>query len=191
MEYSKIAPILTLLWSPLTAVTCSWRGKTNAQIAVAIGGASVVPTIPRVLVQIYKRNYSHDLIYNSKVFALNFLREDQPHFIKDFGLLSGRDIDKLAQVPWDLGVTGSPILKECWGYFDCSIVNAMDGGDMTCFLAEVVAGETFSDAKPLWWREARQLLPLDWMEEWDRKIQEEIAYSTTRMKEIAYRPWQF
>lgn len=190
MDYSKIAPMMGLLWSPIAAVTSSWLDKTNAQIAVAIGGASVVPSLPRVVVQIYRRNYSHDLIYKSKAFALNFLREDQLHLISDFGLRSGRDVDKLAEVPYEIGATRSPILKDCWGYLDCRIINAMDGGDMTCFLAEVVAGEMLANGSPLTWKDAKVRLPSEVMEEWDRKIQEEIAYSTVSMKEITYQPWK-
>ena len=77
------------LWSPIVAVTSQWRGKTNAQIAVSVGAASVVPEKPRVVVQIYKENYSWQLIWNSGVFALNFLRPDQHQLIKTFGLVSG------------------------------------------------------------------------------------------------------
>ena len=65
MEYSRIAPIMGRLWSPLAAVTSHWRGKSNVQIAVAVGAASIVPHMPRVVVQIYKGNYSHGLIYES------------------------------------------------------------------------------------------------------------------------------
>ena len=72
MEYRDIAPIMGRLWSPLAAVTSEWQGKVNAQIAVAITAASIVPDLPRVLVQIYKENYSHRLICQSHAFGLNF-----------------------------------------------------------------------------------------------------------------------
>ena len=70
MEYKRIAPMMTHLWSPMAAVTSCWEGKLNAQIVVAIGGASIVPSQPRVVVQIYKRNFSHGQIYRSGAFAL-------------------------------------------------------------------------------------------------------------------------
>ena len=190
MEYARIAPLMGQLWSPIAAVTSRWQGKPNAQIAVAIGAASIVPNMPRVMVQIYKRNYSHDLIYQSGAFALNFLRQDQLHLIKDFGLVSGRDQDKLSGIAYELRNTGSPVLEECWGYMDCRVVNAMDGGDMTCFLGEVVDGETITQGEPLWWRDARRLIPAEWNEEWDRKIKEEIQYSIQNMGQIDYAPWK-
>ena len=190
MEYSLIAPMMSELWSPIAAVSSRWRDRPNAQIAVAIGAASIVPGMPRVIVQIYKRNYSHELIYGSGAFGLNFLRSDQLRYIKDFGLVSGREVDKLAGVEYDLRASGSPILADCWGYLDCRVVNAMDGGDMTCFLGEVLEGNTLSDSEPLWWRDARRAIPQEWAEEWDRKIKLEIDHSMRRMKEIDYTPWK-
>ena len=63
-------------------------------------------------------------------------------------------------------------------------VNAMDGGDMTCFLADVLDGDILMEGEPLWWREARRRLPVEWMEEWDRKIAGEIEISKRRMNQI-------
>ena len=190
MEYASIAPVMSQLWSPIAAVTSLWQGNPNAQIAVAIGAASIVPDMPRAIVQIYKRNYSHELIHRSGAFALNFLRADQIQYIKDFGLVSGREVDKLANVPYELKASGSPILNDCWGYLDCRVVNAMDGGDMTCFLGEVLAGDTLSDSEPLWWRDARKAMPAQWIEEWERQISAEIELSVVRMKDIDYSPWR-
>ncbi len=50
MDYASIAPMMSQLWSPLAAVSTTWGGKTNAQIALTIGGASIVPDRPRVVV---------------------------------------------------------------------------------------------------------------------------------------------
>jgi flavin reductase (DIM6/NTAB) family NADH-FMN oxidoreductase RutF len=189
MDYADIAPIMGELWSPIAAVTSSWRGQDNAQIAVAISGASIVPDKPRVAVQLYKRNLSHDMVYGSGAFCLNFLREDQLQPIHDFGLRSGRDVDKLADYEYQAGSTGGPLLADCWGYLQCSVVNGMDGGDMTCFLADVVDGATRTKGGPLTWRHARRAIPAEWTEQWDRKIEAEIAYSSERMTRIDPKPW--
>ena len=190
MDYARIAPMMGLLWSPIAAVTSLWKGKANAQICVAIGGASIVPTKPRVVVQIYKTNLSHELVYHSGAFTLNYLRPDQTRYIKEFGLVSGRDVEKLEGVPYQLQESGSPVLADSWGYLDCRVTNAMDGGDMTCFLGDVLDGGTLSEGSPLWWRDARAMVPPQWMEEWDRKITGEIAISTEQMSRIDYTPWK-
>jgi flavin reductase (DIM6/NTAB) family NADH-FMN oxidoreductase RutF len=190
LDYRRIAPIMGHLWSPIAAVTSAGQGRVNVQIAVSVSAASIVPGKPRVLVQIYKGNFSHGLIKSSRAFALNFLRPDQLHLVRDFGFQSGQDRDKLAGVSYREGATGSPLLEDCWGFLECRVVNAMDGGDMTCFLADVVGGDAQGGGPPLWWRDARRQLSPDWLAEWDRKISAEIQRSEGQMDHIDYAPWQ-
>ena len=189
MDYSRIAPVMGNLWSPIAVVSSCWEGRDNAQICVSIGGASIVAEQPRVLVQIYKTNHSHWMISNSGSFALNFPRPDQLDWIRDFGLHSGRDRDKLSGYEVTHGSTGSPLLLDCWGWMDCRVVNAMDGGDMTCFLAEVVDGQTVSDGEPLWWRDARHRIPEDWTRAYAEKQSREVAFSREHMGQIDLAPW--
>ena len=189
MEYSHIAPILGQLWSPIAAVSSHWDGKDNAQICVSIGGASIVPERPRVLVQIYKTNHSHEMITKSGAFALNFPRAGQLDWIPDFGMHSGREEDKLAAVEYAAGKTGSPLFADCWGWLDCVVVNAMDGGDLTCFLADVVDGRMIGPGQPMWWREARQRIPEEWMRAYTEKQSGEVAFSRAHMDEIDLSPW--
>ena len=195
MEYAKIAPIMGNLWSPIAAVSSSWQGKDNAQICVSIGGASIVAERPRVITQIYKTNHSHEMIMGSGAFALNFLRADQLDWIDRFGMRSGRDYDKLEGLDYKTGETGSPLLADCWGWLDCRVVNSMDGGDLTCFLADVVDGLTVpppgqEQAQPLWWRDARQRMPEDWMRAYSEKQAGEVAFSREHMSNIDYSPYR-
>ncbi|MCI0810382.1 MAG: flavin reductase family protein [Chloroflexi bacterium] len=190
MDYADIAPMMGTLWSPLAAVTSHWQGRDNVQMAVAIAAASIVPDRPRVAVQLYKTNLSHDMVLSGGAFALNFLRPDQLDLIGDFGLVSGRERDKLDGVGQTKGMSGSPLLTDCFGYLDCRVINAMDGGDMTCFLAEVVDGKTLSQGEPLWWRDARRKLPPEWLERWENKQSSEIATSRATMDKISHTPWQ-
>ena len=190
MEYSEIAPMMGRLWSPLAAVTTNLDGRDNVQMAVAIAAASIVPDRPRVAVQLYKTNLTHEMVLSSGVFALNFLRPSQLELIGDFGLVSGRDKDKLEHVPKVTGESGSPLLIDCFGYLDCRVINAMDGGDMTCFLAEVIDGKTLAEGEPLWWRDARGLLPSEWLERWEKKQSSEIESSRATMDKITHTAWQ-
>ena len=168
------------LSAPLAAVSTRHGSIVNAQIAVAITAASIVLRRPRIIVQLYHTNYTCELVTASGVLAVNFLAPDQLDLIWRLGMRSGRDGDKLADVDYAAGVTGSPILAGGFGYLDCRVVNAMDGGDLTAFLADVVDGAT-RGASPLYWREARPRLPQRWADEWDRKIAGEMAISESQM----------
>lgn len=168
------------LSAPLAAVATRHGDIVNAQIAVAITTASIVPQRPRIIVQLYHPNYTCELVAASGVLAVNFLAPDQLELVWRLGMRSGRDADKLADVDYAGGVTGSPILAGGFGYLDCRVVNAMDGGDLTAFLADVVDGDT-RGAAPLYWRDAYPRLPQRWADEWDRKIANEMARSETQM----------
>ena len=76
------------------------------------------------------------------------------------------------------------MLTDCFGYMDCRVVSAMDGGDMTCFLAEVIDGKTMSEGQPLWWRDAKREMSVDWLERWEEKQSSEIAISRLTMNKI-------
>ena len=190
MDYVEISPMMGKLWSPLAAVTTHWQGRDNVQMAVAIAAASIVPDHPRITVQLYKPNLTHDMVLSSGIFALNFLKTAQLDIVGDFGLVSGRDKDKLQGVATTFGESGSPLLTDCFGYLDCRVINAMDGGDMTCFLADVLDGKTIAEGEPLWWRDARREMPQEWLERWEEKQSSEIAISRTRMGNISHIPWE-
>ena len=188
VDPASVGPLLAQLGAPLLAVSTHANGVDNAQIAVTASAASIVLHRPRVIVQIYHTNYTHRLIAESGVMALNFLSPEQLPLIWQLGMRSGRDGNKLADVPYARGSTGSPILTGGSGYLDCRVVNAMDGGDMTAFLAEVVSGATHG-GQPLRWRDARPRLPQQWADEWDRKIAGEMAVSEIIMDTVNPAAW--
>ena len=165
---------LAALWSPLLAITTAHEGRTNGQIAVSGLSASILPESPRVLVELWKANYTHDLVLASRIFALHLLPSDPPDalaasldLIRGLGFRSGRDGDKLADLSWRPGVTGCPILADALTVVEARVVDTLDGHEMTVFLAGVVAGERLRAGIPLTWRVARESMPPEWLAEYD------------------------
>ena len=180
--------MLAGLTAPLAAVSTRSADSVNAQIAVAITSASIVLHRPRLIVQIYRTNHTHDLIANSGVLAVNFLSPDQLPLIWELGMQSGRDVDKFERIPYSTGETGSPLIPGSFGYLDCRVVNAMDGGDMTAFLVEVLTAQSMGQER-MTWRDARPRLPQNWADEWDRKIAGEMNISLDTMGAINPSAW--
>ena len=183
IEPIDCGPMLVGLTAPLAAVSTRSGDSVNAQIAVAITSASIVLHRPRLIVQIYRTNLTHDLIAESGVLAVNFLSSGQLPLIWELGMRSGRDVDKFQDVPYSTGATGSPLIDGSFGFLDCRVINAMDGGDMTAFLIEVMAART-NGGDRLTWRDARPRLPQHWADEWDRKIAGEMEISLRTMNDI-------
>jgi flavin reductase (DIM6/NTAB) family NADH-FMN oxidoreductase RutF len=174
------ARALSLLWTPIVAVTAAHAGVRSGQIAVSAHGASIVPQRPRLTAALWKRNLTHDLVQSAGVFAVHLLRDDQDELVYRLGLRSGRDGDKLAGLPLRMGLEGCPVLLDCLAAYECRVLNAMDGGDMTVFLGEVVAMDG-CDGAPLWWRDLRPRMPAEHAAAWDRKISADIADSLATM----------
>lgn len=186
-------PILSELWTPIVAVTAEHDGVRSGQVAVSAHGASIVPDRPRVLVQLYKRNLTHELVAGSQAFALHLLSDKQAELTHLLGFVSGRAVSKLDALAWQPGPqTGAPVLRDCIGHLECRVINTMDGGDMTVFLADVLDGAMHVegwDWRPLWWRELRRIMPPEWHEEWDRKMEQELAFSAPLFDRLDYRPF--
>ena len=95
-----------------------------------------------VLVAIEKESYSHQLLQENGVFAVNFLSKEQtrlarnmaaPHKIKPF---------KLAGVAHHPGVTGAPLIDTAIAFLECEVRHTLEvDGDHTLFVGEVVAGD--------------------------------------------------
>ena len=118
--------------------------KLNAQIANSVMQITSEPAT--VAVSINKKNLTHDYIKASKVFAVSILCQTTPlPFIGNFGFKSGRDIDKLQNVNFKLGQTGSPIISDnAVAYLEAEVIQDIDAGTHTIFIGKVVVAEVLT-----------------------------------------------
>ena len=91
-----------------------------------------------VMVSIAPPRYTHTLIKESGIFAINVLTSDQVDLAKRFGYKSGRKIDKFAGLDDPTAATGAPILPQAYAYLDLKLVHTFPAGDHTLFVGEVV-----------------------------------------------------
>ena len=191
MPLSDAPTLLTLMWSPLTVVTASHDGQRGGQIAVGAFAASIVPSRPRVLVQIQKRNHTNSLIEASGRLAVQIIARDQWQWVRHWGFRSQTELDKFQDVAWFEHGDGLPILEGVVGWMTCDVVNMMDGGDMAIWLADVTDSARNTRAQPLRWHEVQQMLPPDWADEYSRKLSHDVPDSGRRMEELsANPPWR-
>ncbi|MDO9289666.1 MAG: flavin reductase family protein [Thermodesulfovibrionales bacterium] len=144
---AKWDDVLRNIHCGLFVVTTKSGDKINGMTVAWMTRASIEP--PMVSVSIGKTRYSHGLIQESGVFAVNILKEGQVDVGKHFGFATGRKTDKFENIPYETKITGSPILKNIAGYLDCKVVSSCDAGDHTIFVGEVVDAGTTPGSKPL------------------------------------------
>ena len=176
--------------SPVVAITSTWQGKPNGQIAVTAVTSSIVHFIPRLLVGIWKGNYTHEFIVNSGAFTIHLLRPDQLGLVRNFGFYTGRDRNKFENVHYRTGVTGSPVLTDAHSFAECRVINAMDGGDMTAFLVSVEEGGIMSRGQWMTLSHFYSDAPAEWIEEYGEKLSRSVAFSLNLIHNIDYSPWE-
>ncbi|MDD2902863.1 MAG: flavin reductase family protein [Syntrophales bacterium] len=129
-------------------VTTRVGEKINGMTAAWVSQVSLHP--PLVVVSIAPSRYSHDLIRESGVMAVNVLTSEQVELGKRFGYKSGRKVDKCAGLAWITKATGAPILPQAYAYLDLKIVSTFPAGDHTLFVGEVVEAKILHpQARPL------------------------------------------
>ncbi|MGQ0794243.1 MAG: flavin reductase family protein [Deltaproteobacteria bacterium] len=193
MSREQGAAVAGAFWAlaPVVAIASSWEGRANAQIAVTVVTSSIVHSAPRLLVGIWKGNYTHELIVKSHAFTVHLLRREQLGVVRRFGFYTGRDGDKLRGAPYKTGSTGSPVLEDVHSHAECRVLNAMDGGDMTAFLSEVVDGGINSRGGD--WMTLSHFYseaPPEWIEEYGQKLARSVAFSLERIHRISYEAWK-
>lgn len=129
-------------------VTTRVGDKVNGMTAAWVSQVSLNPLL--VMVSIAPPRYSHDLIKESGVMAVNVLTSEQVELGKRFGYKSGRKVDKFAGLEWITGATGAPILPQAYAYLDLKLVATYPAGDHTLFVGEVAEAKILHpQAQPL------------------------------------------
>ena len=136
----------------LYIITSRYDDQLNGQIVNTV--IQVTSDPPRVAVIINKKNLTHEFITRSKVFGACVLDELAPmKFFGPFGFRSGRDVDKLAEVEFKEGVTGSPLLTEhVLSVLEAEVFEQIDLGSHTIFIGNVVNTEVLKAGRPLTYR---------------------------------------
>lgn len=105
----------------------------------------------RVAISVLNSNYTCDLIKESKVFALSLLDESVTfETIKYWGFQSGHDVNKMEPMPLPTDVNGVPYLSwQTCAVISCTVVDSIDLGSHTLFIAQVDDAISLSDNNPL------------------------------------------
>jgi flavin reductase (DIM6/NTAB) family NADH-FMN oxidoreductase RutF len=190
MDPTQSYELLRELTAPVVAITAARGGKRNGMISDGAVRASIVPDIPRVAVFIHKINYTHDMVYETGRFGLHVLHTGQFDLVERLGFVSGRDREKLADVPHRVGTLGCPLLADCWAWFECRVINAMDAGASTFFLADVVDLGRGPGATALTPAYLRANLPESWREVYVQNLAAAQAWARDRSRDVRAIVWK-
>lgn len=125
------------------AATVSWLSQ-----------ASFEP--PRIVVGLRQDSNIWQRVQAAGAFVVNVVGQGQKDLASAFFRHAEPQEGSLAGHAFHTGVTGAPILDEVPAYLECRVVRAVDAGDHTLFLADVVEAGVQND------KEALQLAETSW-----------------------------
>ncbi len=104
---------------------------------------------PLIVMAVRSEGSSHGIIQRTKLFSLNFLRSDQKDlaatFFKPQSALGGR----FEAAPFKYGEYGLPIIEDCIGGVECSVIGKVVHGDHSVFVGEVKSSYLHQDCDAL------------------------------------------
>ena len=107
-------------------------------------------TPPMVITCIKADSTSHAMVKASQVFSLSILEAGQKEIAQNFFKPIRRTGNKFEDIEFYEGdETGCPIIKDSLGYVECKVVGAVEEGDHTVFVGEVIGAGEHREGKPL------------------------------------------
>ena len=132
--YQLLHPRLTTL-----IVSIDESGKVNVMTCSWNTPVSEAP--PAVAVSIWRKSYTYNLIKRSKEFTINIPSSDLIKPILISGFKSGRKVDKIKYAGLTLKPSrkvNPPIIDKCMGHLECKVINEVEVGESSLFIAEVL-----------------------------------------------------
>lgn len=133
--------------SGVTIMTTT-AGRLHGMTVSAFASQSLEPLL--ILVSVERSTLMHQLVMQSRAFAINILDEHGEGTARFFADNARLNAPEFREGAYHLGVmTGSPILKEAAAYLEARLHSTLEAGDHTIIVGQVVALEVVRDAAPL------------------------------------------
>ncbi|HFE67406.1 MAG TPA: flavin reductase family protein [Chloroflexi bacterium] len=123
------------------AITSRNGEDVNAMVANWVMQASFSPRL--IAVGLQKKAYSHSVISEGGVFAVNIFNKEDREAIMPFTKGRAKNPDKMKEADYSAAPeTGCPILASAAAYVECRVAQMVDvGGDHDILVGEVVGGD--------------------------------------------------
>jgi flavin reductase (DIM6/NTAB) family NADH-FMN oxidoreductase RutF len=152
----EVADFMQTISTGVYVIGVSDGDRTNAFTASSVMPVSFKPVM--VVVGVGIDHASRPVLRAGRGFTINVLKRDQMDVASHFGTVSGRDLNKLADIRWRPGLSGAPILVDALAYIECELAWIGVAGDHELALGRVVDGGVLvRDEEPLLYRDTRNL----------------------------------
>ena len=140
---------LALVDPQLWLITSATENRRSGLIATFVTKASIVPDCPRFVIGLAHQHETCRLIQESGSCVLHLFSHEKSEWVEKFGIPSGSQINKFAQLDVETLKTGAPVLSEAIAAFDCQVEQSWPTGDRLLFLLKVVEAKVLNPGTPL------------------------------------------
>lgn len=128
---------------PMQAALITCNDKNNKTNIITLAWhTNISKKPPLYAISVAPSRYSHRLIKDSKEFVINFAPKSIIEKVHFCGTHSGRKTDKIKDTNLTLENIEdikTPIIKECYAHLACKLFKAIELGDHTLFVGEVIS----------------------------------------------------
>ncbi len=138
-EYDKLRR--RVLWTMPSGLYVVGSRAGDRRNAMTLNLAIQVSFDPKLLaVSVVKDALTHELISDGRVFSLCIVDREDRAIVRKFTKPVEVDLEArtLNGFPFHDGATGAPVLDQAVAWLDCSLRQAVDVGDHTLFIGEIV-----------------------------------------------------
>lgn len=133
----------------LYVITSNDGNKDNGIVVNAV--TQITNTPNRVAVTINKDSYSHHVIKQKGIMNINCLTVDTPFSVfENFGMQSGRNVDKFVNFPFKRSANGLPVLsKYSNAFISLKVESYIDFGTHGMFVCSITEAKVLSNDKTM------------------------------------------
>jgi flavin reductase (DIM6/NTAB) family NADH-FMN oxidoreductase RutF len=131
----------------VTVVTAKYKDQQYGMTVNSFTSISLEP--PLVSLALRQMTHTYDLVKKSGEFGVTILAADQQELSDRFAGKHPEIIDRFEGVATETLVLDIPLLKGGIAFFNCRVVNSMEVGENTLFVAEVIAVRGEGEGDPL------------------------------------------
>jgi len=147
MSDDPIKDALQLMPYGFYAITSRNGDDMNVMVGNWITQVSFEPRL--VAFGLQKSSYTHGVVEQGRVFALNIFREEDEEIISSFTKSRSKNPDKMKDAKFSPApVTGCPILDGAAAYIEFKVVDLIDiGGDYDILVGEAVGASVMKSSE--------------------------------------------
>ncbi|REJ96587.1 MAG: flavin reductase [Planctomycetota bacterium] len=145
----RIDDVLRLVDREVWIITAADGERRGGLLATWVSQSSLDTQTPVLTIALAPNHFTTELVLASGAFAAHLVAEDHIGLAWPFALGSGRDRDKLAELDFSPGETGSPRLANALAWLDCRVIARYETGDRIFFWADIVDGDQAAAGDPV------------------------------------------